>query len=100
MFIGLFFIIESPRWLMTRDHHSTALKNLCWIRKLPEDDLYMLEEVSAVDAAIEYQSFTVDLGFWQPFKGLWENPVVQYRFFLGCSFLFWQNGSGINAINY
>lgn len=25
---------------------------------------------------------------------------MQYRFFLGCSLFFWQNGSGINAINY
>ena len=60
----------------------------------------MLEEVSAIDAAIEYQSSTVGLGLWQPFKALGENPVVQYRFFLGCSLFFWQNGSGINAINY
>ena len=88
MFIGLFFIIESPRWIMARDQRSTALKNLCWIRKLPEDDLYMLEEVSAIDAAIEYQSSTVGLGIWQPPKALGENPVVQYRFFLGCSLFF------------
>jgi len=100
MFIGLFFIKESPRWLMTRDQRETALKNLCWIRKLPVDDIYMLEEVSAIDAAIEYQSTTVGLGFWQPFRALYNNRIVTYRFFLGCSLFFWQNTSGINAINY
>lgn len=68
MFIGLFFIRESPRWLMTRGKRSKALENLCWIRKLPQDDMYMLEEVAAIDAGLEHQHSTVGLGFWQPFK--------------------------------
>jgi len=85
---------------MTRDKRKQALNNLCWIRNLPIDDIYMLEEVSAIDAAIEYQSSTVGLGFWQPFQALWNNRSVSYRFFLGCSLFFWQNTSGINAINY
>ncbi|KAG4423887.1 hypothetical protein IFR04_003032 [Cadophora malorum] len=100
MFIGLFFIKESPRWLMTRNQRTKALKNLCWLRKLPSDDMYMLEEVSAIDAALEYQQSTVGLGFWQPFKALVNDRKVSYRFFLGCSLFFWQNTSGINAINY
>lgn len=85
---------------MTRDQRAKALKNLSWIRNLPIDDLYMIEEVSAIDAVIEHQASTVGLGFWQPFKALYNNRIVSYRFFLGCSLFFWQNGSGINAINY
>lgn len=100
MFAGLFFIKESPRWLMTRNQRAKALKNLCWLRKLPSDHMYMLEEVSAIDAALEHQQSTVGLGFWQPFKALWNDRKVSYRFFLGCSLFFWQNTSGINAINY
>jgi sugar porter (SP) family MFS transporter len=100
MFIGLFFIRESPRWLMTRGQRDLALKNLCWIRKLNTDDMYMLEEVAAIDAALEYQQSTVGLGFWQPFRALGNDRKVMYRFFLGCSLFFWQNTSGINAINY
>jgi sugar porter (SP) family MFS transporter len=60
----------------------------------------MLEEVSAIDAAIEYQRSTVGLGFWQPFQALGRDPKIRYRFFLGSSLFFWQNTSGINAINY
>lgn len=100
MFIGLFFIKESPRWLFTRGQRAKALKNLCWIRMLEQEDMYMLEEVSAIDAALEHQHATVGLGFWQPFQALWNDHKVSYRFFLGCSLFFWQNTSGINAINY
>ncbi|KAH8779159.1 general substrate transporter [Hyaloscypha sp. PMI_1271] len=100
MFIGLFFIRESPRWLMSRGQRAKALKNLCWIRKLDTNDVYMLEEVSAIDAALEHQHATVGLGFWQPFRALVNDRKVSYRFFLGCSLFFWQNTSGINAINY
>lgn len=100
MFAGLFLIKESPRWLMSRGDRATALKNLCWIRKLPQDDIYMLEEVSSIDAALEQQQATVGLGFWQPFRALGNDRKVMYRFALGCSLFFWQNTSGINAINY
>lgn len=100
MFAGLFFIKESPRWLMSRGNRATGLKNLCWIRKLPQDDIYMLEEVSSIDAALEEQHSTVGLGFWQPFRALGNDHKVMYRFALGCSLFFWQNTSGINAINY
>ncbi|PQE22913.1 quinate permease protein [Rutstroemia sp. NJR-2017a BBW] len=100
MFAGLFLIKESPRWLMSKGKRTEALKNLCWIRKLPSDDIYMLEEVSAIDAALEHQHSTVGLGFWQPFRALGNDKKVMYRFALGCSLFFWQNTSGINAINY
>jgi len=100
MFIGLFFIRESPRWLMERGHRERALRNLCWIRQLDINDMYMLEEVSAIDAVLEHQRSTVGVGFWQPFRALGRDRKVMYRFFLAVSLFFWQNGSGINAINY
>lgn len=60
----------------------------------------MLEEISAIDNAIEYQRSSVGLGFWQPFKTVARDKKVMYRFFLGGALFFWQNTSGINAINY
>lgn len=100
MFFGLFFIRESPRWLLGRGQREKALRNLCWIRNLDSKDIYIIEEVSAMDTALDEQTANVGIGFWQPFKALGRDKKVQYRFFLGTALFFWQNASGINAINY
>jgi hypothetical protein len=66
---------------------------------LPADDIYMLEEISAIDNAIEYQQSSMGLGFWAPFKTVARERKVQYRLFLGSMLFLWQNASGINAIS-
>ena len=100
LFIGSFWLRESPRWLMSKGRREPAIKNLCWIRNLDEDDIYIKEELYAIDTDLERQMAGGGLGFWQPFKLLASNRHIQWRFFLGGSLFFWQNGSGINAINY
>ena len=100
MFAGTFAIRESPRWLFSRGRRDEGIRNLCWIRNLSSSDTYMQEEILAVDQALEMQRTTVGLGFWQPFQALFTNRKVLYRFFLGGALFFWQNTSGINAINY
>jgi sugar porter (SP) family MFS transporter len=98
--VGAIVIKESPRWLFQRGRREQAITNLEWLRKLPRDHVYMQEEIAAIDAAIEHQAQTMGLGFWQPFKTVFTNRRVAYRFLLGGSLFFWQNGTGINAINY
>jgi len=100
LFAGSLLCVESPRWLLSKGKRQLALKNLSWLRQLPTEDMYMLEEITACDAAIEQQRSTVGLGFLQPFKTLARDRKVMYRFFLGGALFFWQNASGINAINY
>jgi hypothetical protein len=100
LFIGSLWMRESPRWLFLHDKRKQAMKNLCWIRQLDASDMYITEEVAAIDQAHEHQKATVGLGFWQPFKSLAARPNLMWRLFLGCMLFFWQNGSGINAINY
>lgn len=85
---------------MTKGNREKAIKNLCWIRKLDDSDIYIKEELYAIDQNIERQMAAGGLGFWQPFKLLAGSRHIQWRFFLGGSLFFWQNASGINAINY
>ncbi|RMY73068.1 hypothetical protein D0863_04098 [Hortaea werneckii] len=100
LFIGAFWLRESPRWLVSKNRRDQAIKNLCWIRNLPEDEIYIVEEVAFIDAAIEEQNAAIGVGFWKPFKAVGQNKKVQWRFVLGCMLFLFQNGSGINAINY
>ncbi|KAM0346249.1 hypothetical protein ACHAPU_005676 [Fusarium lateritium] len=100
LFLGTLWLRESPRWLFLQDRRTEAMNNLCWIRQLTPTDIYITEEVSAIDHAHEIQRSTVGIGLWKPFKALTERPNMMWRLFLGCMLFFWQNGSGINAINY
>lgn len=100
LIIGAVFIKESPRWLLSRDKREKAITNLMWIRQLEADDIYIVEEIGAIDQALEDQRSAIGAGFWSPFIAAYSNKRVMYRLFLGSMLFFWQNGSGINAINY
>lgn len=99
LFFGSFWIPESPRWLFSNGKREEAMKVLCWMRNLEPTDRYIIEEVSYIDADLERYTREVGKGFWKPFLSL-KQPKVQWRFFLGGMLFLWQNGSGINAINY
>lgn len=100
LLIGALFIRESPRWLFGRGRRHEAIKNLCWIRQLPETDVYIVEEIATIEQALEEQTACVGTGFFSPFQAAATSPKVLWRLFLGFMLFFWQNCSGINAINY
>ena len=100
LLIGAFWIRESPRWLMSKHRREKAIQNLCWIRNLPADDIYIVEEVASLDLVLEEQAAAIGEGFWKPFQAAGRDRKVMWRLFLGCMLFMWQNGSGINAINY
>lgn len=75
LLIGSIWMRESPRWRFTKGQRERALKDLCWIRNLPEDHPYILEEVEAIDAQIEHDRINIGPGFWKPFIALKQKPV-------------------------
>lgn len=100
LFAGSFIIRESPRWLFSRGRREQGIRNLCSLRQLPADHIYIQEEIQNIDAALEEQRNTIGLGFKDPFKAVFTNKFLLYRFILGGSLFFFQNASGINAVNY
>jgi len=60
----------------------------------------MVEEIHSMDVAYEEQVGAIGHGFFAPFKALFARKELVKRMLLGVSLFAWQNGSGINAINY
>ncbi|KAJ7233106.1 general substrate transporter [Mycena rebaudengoi] len=100
LFIGTCFMIESPRWLVSRDRNVAALTNLAKLRNLPEDATYVLEEFAEIEAAIAHERGLAGAGFWGPMQTVIRSRPLLYRIALGSSLFMWQNATGINAINY
>lgn len=98
--LGAFFLPETPRWLLTAGRRKQAIETLCFLRNLPGDHPYLLTEIQMTDEAVEHLKRTIGIRFDSPFKEVFQNRKIAYRFFLGGALFFWQNGSGINAINY
>ena len=51
--MGTFFLRESPALLFRKGKDDEAMKNLCYVRQLPEDHQYILEEVGMIRARLD-----------------------------------------------
>ncbi|GAA5832480.1 hypothetical protein JCM3770_005561, partial [Rhodotorula araucariae] len=95
-----FFVRESPRWLIARGKRDQAIKNLCFIRHLSPEDPYIINEVNEIDIQAEHDRTAVGTGFFAPFRQVFGKGFLFRRMLITTSLFIWQNGTGINAINY
>jgi hypothetical protein len=54
--IGTLYLRESPALLLRKGQKDKAMKNLCYLRQLPADHQYMLEEVGMIEARLAEQN--------------------------------------------
>lgn len=100
LFIGAWFLTESPRWLFSRDRNTQALKNLSYLRNLPDDHPYVVEEYESIAQTTAHERGLVGAGFFGPLRNVLTNNMLIKRLLIGSSLFAWQNATGINAINY
>lgn len=88
MSIGLFFIPESPRWLMLVNKQEQATKAMAWMRPDPNT---VHEEIAEIHAAIEAEKATKDSA---NFLDIWRDPVDRRRTLLAIAAVSTQAASG------
>jgi SP family sugar:H+ symporter-like MFS transporter len=88
MSIGLFFIPESPRWLVLVDKKEQAEKALLWMRPHPES---VPEEIAEMQAAIDAEKA---VNASANFIDIWKDPVDRRRTLLSIAVVTTQAASG------
>jgi SP family sugar:H+ symporter-like MFS transporter len=86
--IGLFFIPESPRWLMLVDKQTQAEKSMLWMRPHPES---VPGELAEIQAAIDAEKAIKDSA---NFLDIWRDPVDRRRTLLAVAAVSTQAASG------
>ncbi|KAK4122705.1 general substrate transporter [Parathielavia appendiculata] len=95
LLVGIFFLHESPRWLMEKDRHEEARAVLDRLRSGQDRDLVELE-LQEIREAILADRAMGDISW----KSIVTRPTWRKRLLLGCGVQAFGPLSGINVINY
>ncbi|CAG7943108.1 unnamed protein product [Penicillium salamii] len=96
MLFGLFFLKESPRWLMKKGRSEEALNSLAYIRNDSETSEAVQLEFAEITAAINEENQATEGMTWKECL----KPTNRYRFFLAFVLMLSQQFSGTNSIGY
>lgn len=94
------FLVESPRWLLSRDREADAIKNLCYMRQLDAEEPYIVDELASMREQLNHERSIIGTKWTGPFKVTFGVKKVLYRLFLGSALFAFQSATGIQAINY
>ncbi|EFQ85182.1 hypothetical protein CFE70_010002 [Pyrenophora teres f. teres 0-1] len=96
MLIGLFFLNESPRWLMSKGRYDEAVRSLAFIRCEEPESPELQRELAEIRAAVEEELNMTEGITWKECL----LPGNRYRFVTAFVLMFWQQFSGTNSIGY
>ncbi|KAL4920844.1 general substrate transporter [Aspergillus aurantiobrunneus] len=107
---GTFYLPYSPRWLMMKDREDEALSTLSRIRRVPQTDSRVQNEILEIKASALFDRETTaalypDITFairlsYERYKSLFVLRHLNHRLLIACLLQLIQQFTGINAIIY
>lgn len=95
------WMIESPRWLASKNKDAKALKNLAWVRNLPADHPYVLNELAEIQAALNQElEMSGERRTLSYIVRECVAPGVRNRILLGMMLMLLQNLTGYSPFPY
>ncbi|KAI0628433.1 AmMst-1 [Trametes polyzona] len=98
LFVGMFWLPETPRWLIKRDRKEDAAKSMSRLRSLPVEDPAVQSELEDIVVALEAER-EVDHGSYADCFRFTRNKIA-LRTLTGIALQAWQQLTGINFISY
>ncbi|ADV23794.1 Hexose transport-related protein, putative [Cryptococcus gattii WM276] len=103
--LGTLILRESPALLYRTGKKERAIKNLCYLRQLPAEHQYMLEEVGMIEARLAEETKLSGgrTGWLALLRGAGtelKNRSIRYRLYVTVGMFLFQNWSGSICINY
>jgi SP family sugar:H+ symporter-like MFS transporter len=95
LIVGLFFLPETPRYLIKMDKYEAAAKSLAKLRRLPVDHPAIIEELNEVQSNHLYEMSLGASSYLECFRG-----TLGKRLLTGCALQALQQLTGVNFIFY
>ncbi|QWU90184.1 hypothetical protein CA3LBN_004545 [Candidozyma haemuli] len=98
--VGMLFLPESPRFYVQKDNLQLALKSLSKLRRLPDDDADLIEELVEIKANYDYEMSFGKTSVLDCFRSGGGRHKQKLRMATGMGVHAFQQCSGINFIFY
>lgn len=98
--VGMIFLPESPRFYIRKDDLSSAARSLSTLRRVPQDDPGLIEELVEIKASHDYELSFGSYSFMDCFRDGEGRPHQLKRLATGVILQAIQQCSGINFIFY
>ncbi|KAK2016994.1 quinate permease [Colletotrichum eremochloae] len=101
LFVLIWFVVETPRALISKGKQERGLSNLCKLRGLPADHPYVRQEYMEILAQAEAEQNTAKgYGYIVVVKDILTNASNRRRLFLAVMLFLFHKLTGTDSLNY